>query len=373
MDTQPELLAHHFAEAGLTERAVTYWLKAGERTLSAYAYEETLVHLQRALKAKEGRPNDADTAAILFCLGRAHAAIPHCNEAIVHLRSAFEAYSELGEIGGAVAVAEFPSTVARARERIGVYTRELNLVSPDSHQASRIQSNYGYALGVGSTDYQAAKQAFQRSISIARREKDILLEMRTLANAANAEGRNNRWQESLDSSLQAIILSESVDDLRSELLARIWAGYSLVQLGEPAEAHPHSKAMLTAAEKLRAGFWIVRAHGLEAMLLSLRGEWDDVRSITDRALAQLSNDAINLSRRALLEYELGNWSDGDSFAGQLLDHPSVPALAPVPLAMLSGISGTTDKLASAQAFAEAILASDNPPVENINAELTLGN
>ena len=31
-ETQPELLAHHFTEAGLTEKAVGYWLKAGLRS-----------------------------------------------------------------------------------------------------------------------------------------------------------------------------------------------------------------------------------------------------------------------------------------------------------------------------------------------------
>jgi predicted ATPase len=31
VETQPELLAHPFTEAGLTETAVGYWLKAGQR------------------------------------------------------------------------------------------------------------------------------------------------------------------------------------------------------------------------------------------------------------------------------------------------------------------------------------------------------
>src|SRR5262249_6473777 len=30
VDQQPELLAHHFTEAGLTEKAVGYWYKAGQ-------------------------------------------------------------------------------------------------------------------------------------------------------------------------------------------------------------------------------------------------------------------------------------------------------------------------------------------------------
>jgi predicted ATPase len=31
-DTQPELLAHHFTEAGLVEKSDGYWLKAGRRS-----------------------------------------------------------------------------------------------------------------------------------------------------------------------------------------------------------------------------------------------------------------------------------------------------------------------------------------------------
>jgi predicted ATPase len=32
-ELQPEVLAHHFTEGGLTERAVAYWRRAGERAL----------------------------------------------------------------------------------------------------------------------------------------------------------------------------------------------------------------------------------------------------------------------------------------------------------------------------------------------------
>jgi len=30
-ETQPELLAHHYAEAGLAEHAIPYWQQAGQR------------------------------------------------------------------------------------------------------------------------------------------------------------------------------------------------------------------------------------------------------------------------------------------------------------------------------------------------------
>jgi class 3 adenylate cyclase/predicted ATPase len=48
-DTQPELLGHHFTEAGLTETAVGYWLKAGQRSRDRSANAEAVGHLTRGL------------------------------------------------------------------------------------------------------------------------------------------------------------------------------------------------------------------------------------------------------------------------------------------------------------------------------------
>ena len=76
-------LAHHFAQAEAvlgTEKLVRYSLLAGERALAAYAYEDALVHFERALAAKElswsGDDSipDSNTAAILFGMGHAQLA-----------------------------------------------------------------------------------------------------------------------------------------------------------------------------------------------------------------------------------------------------------------------------------------------------------
>jgi serine/threonine protein kinase/predicted ATPase len=48
-ETQPELLGHHFSEAGLTEKAVGYWLKAGQRSGERSAFCEAIGHLTRGL------------------------------------------------------------------------------------------------------------------------------------------------------------------------------------------------------------------------------------------------------------------------------------------------------------------------------------
>src|SRR5262249_21266791 len=47
--SQPEIVAHHFAEAGLAEPAVAYWLKAGNLALSRSA-NAAVGHLDQGLK-----------------------------------------------------------------------------------------------------------------------------------------------------------------------------------------------------------------------------------------------------------------------------------------------------------------------------------
>jgi serine/threonine protein kinase/predicted ATPase len=61
-ETQPELLGHHFTEAGLTEKAIGYWLKAGQRSRDRSAFAEAIGHLTRGLELvatlAESRPRD---------------------------------------------------------------------------------------------------------------------------------------------------------------------------------------------------------------------------------------------------------------------------------------------------------------------------
>jgi predicted ATPase len=54
--TQPELLAHHCTEAGLTEPAVQYWRRAGERALERSANLEAIAHFTRGIQLLNSLP-----------------------------------------------------------------------------------------------------------------------------------------------------------------------------------------------------------------------------------------------------------------------------------------------------------------------------
>src|SRR5262245_15366563 len=49
-ETQPEILAHHYSHAGMTETAVQWWRKAGELAIRRSANREAATHLGRAIE-----------------------------------------------------------------------------------------------------------------------------------------------------------------------------------------------------------------------------------------------------------------------------------------------------------------------------------
>jgi len=57
MDSQPELFAQHYAEAGLAEKSVLYWAKAGHRSAARSAMAEAAAQFQKGLDQLALLPN----------------------------------------------------------------------------------------------------------------------------------------------------------------------------------------------------------------------------------------------------------------------------------------------------------------------------
>ena len=60
MDSQPELLAQHYAEAGLVEKAVVCWGKAGRRSAARSAMAEAAAQFQKGLDQLALLPNNPE-------------------------------------------------------------------------------------------------------------------------------------------------------------------------------------------------------------------------------------------------------------------------------------------------------------------------
>jgi len=75
METQPELLAYHYTEAGLPEKAIHYWQHAGQRAIERSAYVEAISHLTVGLEVLTTLPDSSERhqheLAVQITLGQA--------------------------------------------------------------------------------------------------------------------------------------------------------------------------------------------------------------------------------------------------------------------------------------------------------------
>lgn len=60
-DTPPELIAHHYGEAGAVEEAMDWWIRAGMRALERSANLEVLKHMERALALVSSLPDSPES------------------------------------------------------------------------------------------------------------------------------------------------------------------------------------------------------------------------------------------------------------------------------------------------------------------------
>ena len=57
VETQPELLAHHYTEAGLSAQAIPYWQTAGQRAAQRSAHQEAVGHLTTGVEVLQTLPD----------------------------------------------------------------------------------------------------------------------------------------------------------------------------------------------------------------------------------------------------------------------------------------------------------------------------
>jgi DNA-binding CsgD family transcriptional regulator/tetratricopeptide (TPR) repeat protein len=365
-------LAYHLAEAMTMvdpDKLVRFSLLAGVQALDAYAPEEAMVYLERGLAAKQGQPLDADMAVLLTRLAQAQIAVSSGQgrqEALNTLSLAFNSLVQLGDFHGAVKVAEMalPTGVGILEGAGELIYRALQLVAPDSLEAGRLQVRNGWDLGRSKGDYQGALDAFNQALFVALQYQDRDLEMDALAASAEIDVFHLHCRESVEKSLRAISLAREKKDLRAQVQARQRATLALTIIGDLGEARRQAEAALVPAQKLRDIFWWSSSLWSNQFVHRLRGDWLRSRDYGDRALEISPFDKRVLADRVLLEYQLGNFGQGEEYIGRMLEshgqeRPSpttgfaIPAVV-LPLIALYG--GPTEHTAVAQATAESIVS-----------------
>ena len=313
---------------------------------------------------------DSETAALLSGLGRAEVATvtrERIPGAVVSLSRAFDYYAEAGDVARAVGVIEY-QVPAYPGHRTGMgqlIGRALDLVAPDSHQAGYLLSLYGRVLGWEEAEYLGAEEAFSKALAIARREGDEILEMRTLAAATVVNFMQIRWQEAVEKGLQAIELSRRVDDPSAESTARYWTSVTLATKGEVEGARLHSTANQTLAERLRDRVSVAHAFWPSEIVSYLEGDWRAAREFSDKGLAVLPMDPRLLMNRVPLEYQVGDFGQGEAHLERLLEAINLTPPGPTPaysnpamvIPLVARITGVADRFELAEEAAATVLSS----------------
>jgi predicted ATPase len=114
-EAQPELLAYHYTEAGLTEKAVHYWYTAGQKASERSAHVEAISHLTKGLELLQTLTHTSERArqelAFQTALGQALITVRgYASEEVEHVYLRARALSQ-----------EVDDPVERVRALMGLY------------------------------------------------------------------------------------------------------------------------------------------------------------------------------------------------------------------------------------------------------------
>ena len=367
-------LAYHFTEAEPaigTEKLVYYSLIAGGRAISGYAWDDALIHFERALAAKEGQPNDVEKAKLLFGLAIAKAAsleFHQLREVVDTAKAAFDCYVDVGEVSEALNIAEyqFVTTWGHTGE-VELIAKALTLVKDDSLRTGRLLARYGRTLQFERNDYKGAKEALTRARAIAQSENDLALERQILGYMSIVDALQLHWRESLEYALQTIELARHTGfEVESEFTGHFLAVLALIAIGEPDQVRPHLDSMLVAAERAQTRYGLTTTFHYQGVFAQLEGDLQAACEYVIRGLELSPNDTRLLEVYAILQFELGDFERGEYYLEQLLETERHFSVGPtrdrsavvLTIATTSYISGNISRFEVAEEAADDVLSSE---------------
>jgi class 3 adenylate cyclase/predicted ATPase len=187
-ETQPEILAHHFTEAGLLEKAVAYWCRAGRQSEAKAALVEAIAQLRRGLRLIADLPNTRQRArqelelqialagALRSTKGFGH---PEVAEAFEQARSMLSESGEAGKISHfSVLFGLFGTQFAGGQVRAGLaHAREFLSLAQCRAEPGLLVTGYQIISQALMTigDYRAAFPQVERGAKLYEAEKHRML------------------------------------------------------------------------------------------------------------------------------------------------------------------------------------------------------
>ena len=292
IETQPELVAHHYMEAGLGARAIAYWQRAGERAVKLPAYAEAVRFYQRALQALEQqeRVDDAQRCTLLLALGEAqwkageHVAAQEtflCAAKSARALGATESLVRSG-LGLEKLIREVGLPAAPA---VLVFEEALqNLGTEDSLLKAQTLSGLALVLGVTGSQRQALVYA-QQAVTIARRLDDPELLAASLDGMINALQGPEHTHQRLAHATEMLQLTKVANAKQLLIDAHFWRMLCLLELGDMLATDAAIDAHSCLAEERQLPFELSAVTAWRAMRALMQGHFADSERLAQEALA----------------------------------------------------------------------------------------
>jgi predicted ATPase len=267
VETQPELLAHHYTQAGLTEQAIGYWQRAGERALERSANLEAYRHFGQGIELiKSLSPSPERT------------------------RREFRLYLGLGPAIRAIKGIAAPETQ-------DTFTRARELIDADTSLPEQMLVLYGlWGVHLVGVEHEAGRKAAEQALLLVARNADTGAAPQALANRMMGETLFvlGEFVEARQYLQRAIAFCDSdqatVTDLRfsfdHKVTALAFLAWTLWCLGHLEQADAAATEALTLSVRLENANTSSLALDGMTFLAEFRRDTEDLRKYAD-ALAAL--------------------------------------------------------------------------------------
>jgi tetratricopeptide (TPR) repeat protein len=290
---QPEVLAHHYTEAGLSAQAVVYWQRAGQRATALLAYEEAVQYHETALAALERLEtvDEAQHCEILLALGEARMKAGYFPQSLeAFQRSAALARQLRSPEGLARAALGFEEASQRPGLFGGPAVHLLEealeaLGSEDSVLQVRVLGSLARALSFAGIP-ERADVVGQHALDLSRRLGDPAVLAFTLkVQQDSLWGRPERINDLIASADEMLGLAEDIGDKERASEARFWRLLCSLELGNMQAVDTESEALRRLAEEMRQPLWVYLSIGYQAMRALLEGRFADAERLAQQGLA----------------------------------------------------------------------------------------
>jgi tetratricopeptide (TPR) repeat protein len=292
VETQPELIAHHYTEAGLNLQAIPFWRRAGERALERSAALEAVNHIKKGLELLGSADPRSDEArcSLLLVLGLAQRRAGEYLEAEETLHRSADLGRSLGSTGSMIDAA---LELVHVTYLVGLpplpAVRLLEetlqrLGADDSHLKARALG--GLARIMGFTEEREKHRAYaDQAVAMARRFDDpellsysLLGMFFTLMGPDHAEQRLAIATEMRD-------LAQSENSIERIVDGLFWRAFCLYELGEVRSADLEIDKWARLAEETNHTLHLSLVATVRAMRALMSGRFEDSERLAHEAVA----------------------------------------------------------------------------------------